>query len=122
MAEGPHKVLPTSKRVRILQKGAYIADSTKAHYIWEHPYYPQYYLPKSAFDQSKVSEADVIKSEDGEHIATLWKIAVGDHTADRVICFADELNGKGKDLSGLVKAEFNAFGCSFATEDTLFLD
>ncbi|GAB7337699.1 hypothetical protein MBLNU457_g2984t2 [Dothideomycetes sp. NU457] len=118
VAEGPHKVLPTPKRVRILHKGAYIADSTKARYVWEHPYYPQYYLPKSAFDQSKVSKGDAIKSEDGVHIATLWKVAVGDHTTDRVICFEDNLNGKAKDLSGLVKAEFNAFD-RWLEEDTL---
>jgi len=113
VSEGPHKVLPTPKRIRILHNGTYIADSTKARYVWEHPFYPQYYLPKSAFDRSKISEGETIKSSDGEHIATLWKITVGEQTTDRMICFADNLNGKANDLSGLVKAEFNAFGICF---------
>lgn len=30
----------------MLLDGQYIADTTRAKYVWEHPYYPQYYIPK----------------------------------------------------------------------------
>jgi len=89
---------------------AYIADTTKAQYVWEHPYYPQYYLPKSAFDSSKISEGEKIQSEEGKHVATVWNIEVNERTTDRIICFADNLDGKARELSGLVKANFADMG------------
>jgi hypothetical protein len=41
-AEGPYKLEDSPKRVRILLNGTFIADTTKARYVWEHPYYPQF--------------------------------------------------------------------------------
>ena len=72
--------------------------------MWEHPYFPQYYLPRAAFDASKISEGDKIKNDAGQHIATVWHITVGDKSTNRAICFQDNLDGPAKELSGLVKA------------------
>jgi len=37
---------PTSKRIRAVLGGEVIVDSTNAALVWEHRYYPQYYVPK----------------------------------------------------------------------------
>ena len=95
-----------------MYNGSYIADSTNARYVWEHPFYPQYYLPRSAFDNSKVIEGDKVRTDSGEHVATIWTIKVGEKSTDRAVCFNDNLTGKAKDLSGLVKANFRDFGMS----------
>ncbi|MCJ1307679.1 hypothetical protein MMC25_001327 [Agyrium rufum] len=42
---GLKKTESCHRRVRLLKDGAYIADTTEALYVWEWPYYPQYYIP-----------------------------------------------------------------------------
>jgi uncharacterized protein (DUF427 family) len=42
---GRIKVEPSPKRVRILLGGEVIADTTDALWVWEIPWYPQYYVP-----------------------------------------------------------------------------
>ncbi|KAH7029245.1 uncharacterized protein B0I36DRAFT_422951 [Microdochium trichocladiopsis] len=53
LREGPLKVLPASpRRVRIVFGGGgnvVVADSTRAVMVWEHPYYPNWYLPLGDF-------------------------------------------------------------------------
>lgn len=41
VAEGPHKIEPTPRRVRALFGGQYVIDTREAYHVWEHPYYPQ---------------------------------------------------------------------------------
>jgi uncharacterized protein (DUF427 family) len=36
---------PAPRRVRAILGGELIFDSTRARYVWEWPYYPQYYIP-----------------------------------------------------------------------------
>jgi MFS transporter, CP family, cyanate transporter len=36
---------PAPRRVRAMLGGEWIFDSTRARYVWEWPYYPQYYIP-----------------------------------------------------------------------------
>lgn len=110
--EGPVKTLPTPRRIRILYNGVYVADTVKASFVWEHPYFPQYYLPRGAFDSTKIQEGDKVQSDSGEHVATLWKIKVGDRSTDQVVCFGDDLQGQARELSGLVKANFSDMGRS----------
>ncbi|MGB3685005.1 MAG: DUF427 domain-containing protein [Ornithinimicrobium sp.] len=36
---------PAAKRVRTIFDGVTVVDSSRALYLWEHPYYPQFYVP-----------------------------------------------------------------------------
>jgi uncharacterized protein (DUF427 family) len=40
-------VEPVPRRVRAVLAGETVLDSTRAVYVWEWPYYPQYYIPAS---------------------------------------------------------------------------
>ena len=42
---------PAPRRVRATLGGKLIFDSTKAWYVWEWPYYPQYYIPVEDVDE-----------------------------------------------------------------------
>ena len=44
IAETNH-VEPAPRRVRAMLGGEQIFDTTRARYVWEWPYYPQYYIP-----------------------------------------------------------------------------
>ena len=52
-------VAPAAKRVRGMVDGKWVFDTTSALYLWEHPYYPQYYIP----DEDVVAE---MLLDDGE--------------------------------------------------------
>src|SRR5271168_3149601 len=49
IAEVDH-VEPAPRRVRAMLGGEVIFDSTRARYVWEWPYYPQYYIPVEDVD------------------------------------------------------------------------
>ena len=43
-------VEPAPRRVRAMLGGEQIFDTTRARYVWEWPYYPQYYIPAEDID------------------------------------------------------------------------
>lgn len=46
----PGHVEPAPRRLRGLLDGEVIFDTQRALYVWEHPHFPQYYLPLDAVD------------------------------------------------------------------------
>src|SRR5208283_3259375 len=50
MAAEINRVEPAPRRVRAFLGGELIFDTTRAHYVWEVPYYPQYYIPVEDVD------------------------------------------------------------------------
>ena len=86
--------------MRGLFDGAYIFDTTDARYVWEHPYYPQFWIPKSALKAS-LKHNEAVDDGESAHLATLK----GDtKSTDRILIFA-----KGP-LADLVRLEFSALG------------
>jgi uncharacterized protein (DUF427 family) len=51
MIAEPDHVEPAPRRVRATLGGELIFDSTRARYVWEWPYYPQYYIPVEDVDE-----------------------------------------------------------------------
>ncbi|KAF2643731.1 DUF427-domain-containing protein [Massarina eburnea CBS 473.64] len=84
--EGPHKYESTPRRVRGLLNGKYVFDTIKAYHVWEHPYYPQFYIPTSSF----TSDAQFVKTTvvDGTKEAVHFgKLSVGSKSTERVLIF-----------------------------------
>ncbi|KAI0973726.1 DUF427-domain-containing protein [Xylaria arbuscula] len=103
LANGPVKTLPANpKRVRIRLGGTYVADATDAVLVWEHAYYPTYYLPTASFATGALSYPD--SPGEGYSLAVL---SAGKATTDRVIVF------KQGELAGLVRVEFGAVDAWF---------
>ena len=59
----PLHTAPVPRRVRASLAGATVLDTTSALYVWEAPYYPQYYIPKA-----DVSEQFLVDEEHPHHI------------------------------------------------------
>lgn len=123
---GPHKTLPTERRVRILINGACIADTlntTEALFVWEHPYYPQLYFPKAAlvehvqgYDITYENHQDV-KDTHEKVIAKTLKVKVTRNSdnnmkevKDGFMVFSNDLPGKASPLSNMLKVHFSAAG------------
>jgi uncharacterized protein (DUF427 family) len=49
---------PAPRRVRATLGGELIFDSTRARYVWEWPYYPQYYIPVEDVDRRFLVDED----------------------------------------------------------------
>lgn len=134
--DGPVKVEWTPKRIRILLNGAYIADTdgtSGALLVWEHPYYPQLYLPNAAVTEPEgfdtvYSEKTIIKNDQGRRVATTVEVCVRphDHTKDgdddasgdeteakrcsEIIHFDPNLEGNASSLRDMWRVEFGAVG------------
>ncbi len=52
----PSRVLPSPKRVRVMCHGQPLIDTTNALLVWEHDYYPRYYLPADELAEQCVSK------------------------------------------------------------------
>ncbi|WP_433365308.1 DUF427 domain-containing protein [Actinoplanes sp. CA-142083] len=53
------QMVPSPRRVRATLGGRVVVDTTRAVYVWEHPAFPQYYIPVDDIDPSVVSLAKV---------------------------------------------------------------
>lgn len=101
LASGPLKKEVTPRRVRVLYNHVIIADTTGANFVWEHPHFPQYYLPTDTVKPGLLKKG---KPVEGDGSACLATLEVGSRATDRVIVFE-----KGP-LAGLVRFEFGAMG------------
>ncbi|KAI1409298.1 DUF427-domain-containing protein [Hypoxylon sp. FL1857] len=113
--KGPVKTLPTSRRVRILFNGEYIVDTTSALYVWEHEYYPYYYVPRESVAGSL--DHPPIKP-DSFCVATLH---VGRKTTDRIIVFGNKLAAQSKALQDMVRFEFGAADAWFEEDTPIYV-
>ena len=52
----PLHVEPVPRRIRATFAGATVLDTTAALYVWEVPYYPQYFIPRADVDESLLRE------------------------------------------------------------------
>lgn len=107
--EGPHKVEGTPRRVRGLLGGGYVFDTTAARYVWEHPYYPYFYIPKTAFEKGALEKLD-------SSTKSYWlaKLSIAGKSTDRVLVFEDA--GPLKDL---VRIEVSALDGWFVEDEKL---
>jgi len=120
--QGPFKSLETPKRIRLLYNGGFIADTSKALYVWEHEYYPQYYLPMEYFVKPngfdvKLSHGDAIEDDNGKIVGGGLQLEVRRENADEgyrvlneMVLFAADLGGPAAPLRNYVKIMFNAVG------------
>ncbi|KAF2088815.1 DUF427-domain-containing protein [Saccharata proteae CBS 121410] len=118
LANGPVRTLKTSKRIRVLFNGTYIADTNRALYVWEHPNYPQYYIPLASLPTS-YHKIDRINND----AASILSLKIGDSKLDRILAFSEELEkGKGlQELEGMARIEFQAVDGWFEEDTPVFV-
>lgn len=101
VSSGPHKVESTPRRVRALFDGVWLFDTTKARHVWEHKYFPQFWVPVESVTPGVLTKGDAIDSDASAFTA----VAKGKgKTTSRVLIFE-----KGP-LAGLVRFEFKSLG------------
>ncbi|KAI9753345.1 MAG: hypothetical protein M4579_005203 [Chaenotheca gracillima] len=112
LQSGPHKQEVTTRRVRALFNRVYVADTTSARFVWEHPYYPQFYVPVSSVKGGELRKDQAIDDDKSAFLATL---KVGSRATNRVLLFE-----KGA-LAGLVRIEFGAVDSWYEEDQEIYV-
>jgi uncharacterized protein (DUF427 family) len=124
---GPHKTLATSRKISILFNGQYFVSSVQALYVWEHPFYPQFYIHRRDLLTDR-EHIKFIKSQEFNHpetgvvLGTSYNVTSGDRIApESILIFADNLSGPAASLSGLVRIQFDAMDQWFEEDTPIFI-
>ncbi|TKA27775.1 hypothetical protein B0A50_04876 [Salinomyces thailandicus] len=102
--QGPHKTLPTPRLIQLLHAGHNILRTTNAVYVWENPFYPQYYLPAAELLANHedpahpltITQGEAITAPDDRNtvIAHHWILTLPSHQSPitRVLAFSPHLS------------------------------
>lgn len=102
LLNGPYKKESTPRRIRALFDSVFLFDTTSASLVWEHPYYPQYYIQASKFRAGTLKKGDALE---GESKGVFWATVRGkQRETERALWFEQG------PLAGLVRVEFGAVG------------
>lgn len=97
----------------MIHNHTYIVDTTRAVLVWEHDYYPQFYVAQSDLQNCKLSDKQEVHP-DGKAAAAVVELTISaqdgidEVKTDRVVRFAnDESLGP---IAGMVRLEFGSMG------------
>ena len=107
------------KRVRIFFGGQQIVDSDDALYVWEGPWYPQYYIPVTdVVDGTLVPSATTTRSPSRGN-ATHYTVRAGDRDAsDAAWTYPDSPLPALRDR---IRFDFDAMDAWFEEEEEIFV-
>jgi uncharacterized protein (DUF427 family) len=114
----PNHVEPAPRRVRAILAGETIFDTTRARYVWEWPYYPQYYIPvEDVRADLLVAEGNTQATRRGP--AELHGLRVDDVERSR----AAKLHRKSPidGISGTVRFDWDALDAWFEEDEQVFV-
>jgi uncharacterized protein (DUF427 family) len=79
----PHGVYfePTAKRVRAMLGGNTVLDTTRALLVWEHRFYPQYYIPVDDVSPGALASSGSTSEHERLGIADHYTVRMGSHEA-----------------------------------------
>ena len=110
-------VEPVPRRVRAVADDETVVDTVAARYVWETPWYPQFYLPPEAVPE-EVVEDDAATEETPQGTVALHTLVLGDerveHGARRL---TDDTPLEG--MAGWWRLDWDAFDTWFEEDEAL---
>ena len=118
-ARGRVRVEAAPKRVRVVFGGAVVADTNDAVYVWENPWYPQYYIPLGDVGPGVLKETATTSRSPSRGTARHFSVQGGDRVADDAAwCYADSPI---EALRGRVRFEWGAMDAWFEEDEEVFV-
>jgi uncharacterized protein (DUF427 family) len=111
-------VEPVPRRVRAFLAGQAVVDTTGARYVWENPYFPQFYIPLADVQaDALVDEGTTEETARGD--ARYFGVRVGktDRPAAARVLAAAKVEG----LDDTVRFEWSAFDAWFEEDEQVFV-
>jgi uncharacterized protein (DUF427 family) len=111
-------VEPVPRRVRAMFAGEVILDTTRALYVWEFPYYPQFYIPMDDVNRDLlIDEEHSQKLHRGR--SQLYALAAGDVVRPSAVRVYVDSSIAG--LSGTARFEWSALDAWFEEDEEIFV-
>jgi uncharacterized protein (DUF427 family) len=111
-------VEPVPRRIRAYLHGEKVLDTTRALYVWELPYYPQYYIPVSDVRRGLlVPEGQA--QQTGRGVAEVQSLRVGEVHRPQAAKLIAESAIAG--LSGTVRFDWGALDAWFEEDERVFV-
>jgi uncharacterized protein (DUF427 family) len=107
------------KRVRVLLGGEYIADTTSALLVWEHPWYPTYYLPLDDLRTDVLRDTGRTAARIDGVDATVHDVVVGDRTAAGAALVPDD--PPVQQLAGTVRLRWSDMDAWFEESEQVYV-
>ena len=110
-------VEPVPRRVRAVVGDTTVIDTTAARYVWEHPWYPQFYLPPSAVPTDAV-DPEGATEDTPQGTVELHTLVLGDtRTAGGARRLTDDTPLS--DMAGWWRLDWDAFDGWFEEDEAL---
>jgi len=116
---GSVRTEPSHKRVRIVFGGEVVVDTDDALYVWEGPWYPQYYVPLAdAVDGVLTPSTTTTRSPSRGTAQHFHVVAAGREAADAAWTYADSPL---TELRDRVRFEWGAMDAWFEEDEEIFV-
>lgn len=113
-----NQVQPVPRRIRAVLAGETVLDSTRALYVWELPYYPQYYIPVADVRRELlVPEGQTRQSRRG--VEDVHALKAGDAHRPHAARVLGESPIDG--LAGTVRFEWDALDAWYEEDEQVFV-
>jgi uncharacterized protein (DUF427 family) len=114
---GRVRVEPGAKRVRVFLEGMLVADTTRPLYVWEKPWYPEYYLPAADVVAELAPTGDVDHSPSRGDGEVLTVRVEGHEATGAAVRYPDS---PVEELRDQVRLDWDAMGAWFEEEEEVF--
>ncbi|KAK0654782.1 hypothetical protein B0T16DRAFT_450545 [Cercophora newfieldiana] len=112
--QGPVKQEPANRRVRGVLGGIWVFDTLEAQYVWEHPYFPFFYIPIRALTGVSV---DIEEKQDPSRGFSIANLVLSGHGPG--LKSAKAIVFEGGPLDGLVKIPHGSLDAWYVEDEKL---
>jgi uncharacterized protein (DUF427 family) len=118
MAAEVGRIEPAPRRVRATLGGRTVLDSLRARYVWESPYYPQYYIPLDDIDvEVLVDEGRELRLQRGTARRYGLRAGSQERPASVRVFGADAVRG----IVGTARFDWNALDAWYEEDEQIFV-
>ncbi|MEE8600836.1 DUF427 domain-containing protein [Euzebya tangerina] len=110
-------IAPVPRRIRATWQDRVVLDTTRATYVWEHPYYPQFYIPSADVDAELLVDTGEVQQSDLGPV-TIRSLVLGDQRVDRAARFLEQATVTGLDHT--YRFEWSALDRWFEEDEEVF--
>lgn len=107
------------KRVRVLFAGTYIADTTNVKLVWEHPYYPAYYIPLADVREDLLKDTGTTDHSPSRGDAAVHDLIVDGRQAEHAALVYRDADID--ELVGMVRFDWGAMDAWFEEDEQVYV-
>lgn len=112
------RIEPNPRRLRGMWRGRVVLDTTESRLVWEHPYYPSWYVPVGDVDGELVANGETFDSS-RRGLGTRFDVHIDGATIENAAW--RHLDSPVEELRGLARIEWDALDAWFEEDVEVFV-